>query len=326
MVDLAARTDDAHREILSLLPDDLFDLTDLERAVESLSALLVAAPAELPEEVVTDDHLVAAADGHQIMVRIYRPRARVGMSPCLYWIHGGGLVLGSVAMDDAWCAEIVERLGIVVAAVEYRLSPASPYPVPLDDCAAGLDWLFASCDALGLDPDRIAVGGGSAGGGLAASLALRLRDRGGRQPCFQVLRYPMLDDRNTTASSHAVTDLRVWNRASNLIAWQAYLGSSAGTSDVSPDAAAARATNLSGLPPAIITVGELDLFVDEDIDYAVRLLAAGVSTELHVYANCVHGSDVLVPHAEASQRWKRDELDALTRALALPPTATGPAA
>jgi acetyl esterase/lipase len=221
----------------------------------------------------------------------------------------------SIAMDDARCAELVEQLGITVASVEYRLSPAFPYPTPLDDCVAGLQWLFASCESLGLDPARIAIGGGSAGGGLAASLALRTRDAGGPQPCFQLLRYPMIDDRNITASSHAVTDMRVWNRSSNLVGWGAYLGAAAGTDGVSPYAAASRATDLSGLPPAIVTVGELDLFLDEDLDYAQRLIAAGVPTEVHVYGACIHGSDALVPHAEPVQRWKRDEFDALRRAL-----------
>jgi acetyl esterase/lipase len=168
---------------------------------------------------------------------------------------------------------------------------------------------------LGIDSDRIAIGGGSAGGGLAAGLALLARDRGQLHPCFQLLRYPMLDDRNSTRSSHEVTDLRVWNRGANLVGWAAYLGDDAGSTDVPPYAAAARATDLAGLPPAMVTVGELDMFLDEDIEYARKLLAAGVSTELHIYGKCVHGSDALVPHAEASQRWKRDEIAALDRAL-----------
>lgn len=314
-MDVAARTDDTHREVLAVLPGNLMDLSDLEGAVALLMSLLGGAPAELPATVVVEDHLVPAADGHPLLVRVYRPRSPRESSPCLYWMHGGGLVLGSIAMDDARCAEIVEKLNIVVASVEYRLAPAFPYPVPLDDCYAGLEWLFGAAETLGLDPHRIAIGGGSAGGGLAAGLALLARDRKQLHPCFQLLRYPMIDDRNATGSSHAVTDMRVWNRSANLIGWGAYLGDAAGSADVSQYAAAARATDLSGLPPAIVTVGELDMFLDEDIEYAQRLLAAGVSTELHVYGKCVHGSDALVPHAEASQRWKRDELAALDRAL-----------
>ena len=314
-MDIEARTDDTHRQILGFLPPDFMDFSDLERGVAQLMSMLGGAPPELPESVVIEDHLVSAADGHEILVRTYRPREPRAASPCLYWMHGGGLVLGSVAMDDARCTEIVEQLQIVVASVEYRLAPANPYPVPLDDCYAGLEWLFGAAAQLGLDAARIAIGGGSAGAGLAASLALLARDRGQLRPCFQLLRYPMIDDRNITASSHEVTDLRVWNRSANIIGWGAYLGDAAGTDGVSPYAAAARATDLAGLPPAIVTVGELDMFLDEDIEYARRLIAAGVSTELHVYEKCIHGSDALVAHSTTVQRWKRDEFDAVGRAL-----------
>lgn len=298
-----------------MLPSNFMDLSDLESAVAMVMSMLGSAPAEIPAEVVIDDHHVQTTDGHQLLVRVYRPRAQRAASPCLYWMHGGGLVLGNVAMDDARCIEIVQQLNIVVASVDYRLAPKFPYPTPLDDCYAGLEWVTSSAEALGLAADRIAIGGGSAGAGLAAGLALLARDRGQLHPCFQLLRYPMIDDRNSTGSSHAVTDMRVWNRSANLVGWGAYLGDAAGSGEVSQYAAAARATDLSGLPPAIVTVGELDMFLDEDIEYAQRLLAAGVSTELHVYSKCVHGSDALVPHAEASQRWKRDELAALDRAL-----------
>ena len=314
-MDLVARTDDTHRQLLELLPPDLMDLSDLDVGISRLMTMLGGAVAELPQSVVIDDYLVPASDGHQILVRLYRPAVARLNSPCLYWIHGGGLVLGNVAMDDAACAAIVDALNIVVASVEYRLAPAFPYPVPLDDCYSGLEWLMGAVGTLGLNPQRIAIGGGSAGGGLAASVALLARDRGQLRPCFQLLRYPMIDDRNTTQSSQAVTDLRVWNRSANLTGWGAYLGDAAGTDDVSPYAAAARATDLGGLPPTIVTVGELDLFLDEDIEYAQRLIAAGVSTELHVYRGCIHGSDAMVPHSETVQQWKRDELTALDRAL-----------
>lgn len=314
-MDLVARTDDTHRQLLELLPPDLMDLSDLDVGISRLMTMLGGAVAELPQSVVIDDHLVPASDGHQMLVRLYRPAAARPNSPCLYWIHGGGLVLGNVPMDDAACAGIVEALNIVVASVEYRLAPAFPYPVPLDDCYSGLEWLMGAAGTLGLNPQRIAIGGGSAGGGLAASVALLARDRGRLRPCFQLLRYPMIDDRNTTQSSQAVTDLRVWNRSANLTGWGAYLGDAAGTDDVSLYAAVARATDLSGLPPAIVTVGELDMFLDEDIEYAQRLIAAGVSTELHVYRGCIHGSDALVPHSNTVQQWKRDEIAALDLAL-----------
>ena len=316
-MDIEARTDATHREILGMLPPDLMDFTDFDTAVANLMELLAAAPVELPESVVIEDHHVGTADGHDLLVRVYRPREASTPGAALYWIHGGGMVLGNVSMDDAHCADIAAELNIVVASVDYRLASEFPYPVPLDDCTCGFDWLVEYADSLGVDSARIAVGGASAGGGLAAALALRARDHGSTQPCFQLLRYPMLDDRNITPSSHAITDLRVWNRSANLIGWGAYLAGNDATADVEPYAAPARATDLDGLPPAIVTVGDLDLFLDEDIAYAQALLAAGVPTELHVYPGAFHGSNTMVPHADTSQRWKRDEMSALRRALVI---------
>ena len=314
-MDLESRTDEDHRAVLAMLPANLMDFSDFGAAVAQLMSLLAGAPAALPDGVVVEDHNVDASDGHQVMVRLYRPAGQRVSRPALYWIHGGGLVLGNVAMDDAHCALIAAELNIVVASVEYRLAPAFPYPVPLDDCKLGFDWLVEQAERLGVDPARIAIGGASAGGGLAASVAVLTRDRDQPMPCFQLLRYPMLDDRNDTMSSRAVTDLRVWNRSANLLGWGAYLGDKQSTAHVEPYAAAARVTDLSGLPPAIVTVGDLDLFLDEDIAYAQALLSCGVPTELHVYPGSFHGSDAMVPHADASQRWRRDEMAALDRAL-----------
>ena len=304
-----------HRTILGLLPPNLFDFDDLDDGIARVMGLLAAAPAELPDDVVLEDHDVALADGHELMVRLYRPTAAARPSPVLYWIHGGGLILGAVAMDDGHCADIAQRLQIVVASVQYRLAPQWPYPTPLDDCEAGLRWMIHVAGALGVDRSRIVIGGGSAGGGLAAALTIRTRDRGEIQPVLQLLRYPMIDDRNVTESSHDIVDGRVWNRSANIAGWNAYLQGAAGDADVSADAAPARATDLAGLPPTIVTVGALDLFLDEDIAFARALLRAGVRTELRVYPNAFHGSDVMVAHAEVSQRWRQDEVDALRRAI-----------
>jgi acetyl esterase/lipase len=206
-------------------------------------------------------------------------------------------------------------LGAVVASVEYRVAPEFPYPIPMEDCYSGLEWFFAKADEFGVDPNRIALGGASAGGGLAAGLALLARDRRRVKPCFQLLTYPMLDDRNVSPSSHGITDTRVWNRAANQAGWDAYLAGDAGAADVPVYAAPSRCTDLGGLPPAIVTVGNLDMFLDEDIAYAQALLQAGVPTELHVYPGAFHGSNIFVAHSDLSQRWKRDELGALERAL-----------
>lgn len=315
-MDIRTRMDDEHLAVFDMLPEGLLDLSDIPTARAGLDALAEAMPVpELPDTVTLEDHTVAGFDGHEVMVRTYVPDARHDSSPALYWVHGGGMVLGEVAMDDDKCADIAQELNMVVASVDYRLAPEHPYPAPMEDCYSGLTWFFAQAEAMGLDPSRIAIGGGSAGGGLAAGLALLARDRGEVAPCFQLLTFPMLDDRNITPSSYAIEDTRVWNRDANLAGWNAYLSGGAGGPDVPIYAAPARATDLAGLPPAIITVGDLDMFVDEDIAYAQALLHAGVPTELHVYPGAFHGSSVFVPDSDTSQRWKRDELAALGRAL-----------
>jgi acetyl esterase/lipase len=195
------------------------------------------------------------------------------------------------------------------------LAPEHPFPAPVEDCYVGLKWLFAHANQLGVEPSRIAIGGASGGGGLAAGLALLARDRGEVQVAFQLLIYPMIDDRNVTPASYAITDPRMWNRESNRLGWKAYLGRDGGGADVSPYAAAARATDLANLPPAYIPVGALDLFVDEDIEYAQRLIQAGVPTELHVYPGAFHGFDLFAPSAMVSKQFKADRDSALKRAL-----------
>ena len=249
-------------------------------------------------------------------VRLYRPEGLPQPAAAFYWIHGGGMVMGNVEMSDPYCANIADKLNVLVASVEYRLAPEHPFPAPLEDCYAGLAWLWRSGEEFGLDPARIAVGGGSAGGGLAAGVALAARDRGEVSLCYQLLVYPMLDDRNATRSSHAVQDSRTWNREANVAGWNAYLSGNAGGDGVSPYAAPARATDLAGLPPAYINVGDLDLFVDEDVAYARAMADAGVPVELHVYPGAYHGSSGAVPTSVLSKRWAADELAALGRALA----------
>jgi len=203
-------------------------------------------------------------------------------------MHGGGMIVGNLDADNVLLSEYVEQIGCVAVSVEYRLAPENPHPAPVEDCYAGLVWTVEHADELGIDATRLAIGGGSAGGGLAAGTALLARDRGGPALCYQMLVYPMLDDRNTTPSSYEITDLGIWDRAANIGGWQALLGGQAGTEGVSPYAAPARATDLSGLPPAFIDVGTADLFRDEDIDYAQRLMRAGVPVELHVYPGAYH--------------------------------------
>jgi len=315
-LDIEAYLDAEHLAVLEAMPLrlDLSDIPATRASLAELGAALLAAP--IPDGVTVEDHTAPGPEGApHVMVRTYRPASLPANAPALYWIHGGGMVLGDVAMNDPYCAGVADQLNVLVASVEYRLAPEHPFPAPIEDCYAGLRWFASAADELGIDSTRIAVGGGSAGGGLAAGLALVARDRGEVEVCFQLLVFPMLDDRNATRSSHAIADARVWNRAANLAGWNAYLEGNAGGDDVSPYAAPARATDLAGLPPAYINVGTLDLFLDEDIAYAQALLAANVPTELRVYPGAFHGSNAMVPDAEISRRWNSDELSALDRAL-----------
>jgi acetyl esterase/lipase len=317
-VDLASRLDAQHMSVYRAMPDDLLAGLAVDiAAVRARSAELAAAVArpQWPADVTVEDRSAPNSNGPDVLVRVYRPAHAPSPAPALYWVHGGGMVMGSVAMNDDSCAAFADDLGIVVASVEYRLAPEHPYPAPIEDCYAGLRWVVAEADELGIDRSRVAVGGASAGGGLAAGLALVARDRGEVEVCFQLLVYPMLDDRNVTPSSHAVVDPKVWNRDANAAGWNAYLAGRAGADDIEPYAAPARATDLAGLPPAYINVGDLDLFVDEDIAYAQALMRVGVAVELHVYPGAFHGSNGFVSRSALSRRWTADERAALGRAL-----------
>lgn len=315
-VDVHARAaDDLHRMVLDMLPPDLFDLEDIGVARARLDGLLSAMPApELPDGLSVDVRTIAGLDDDpDLEVRVYRP-ADVGQdAPALLWIHGGGLVLLDAESDEANCAQRAVNVSCVVVSVDYRLAPESPFPAAVRDCYAALSWLANNTAELGVDPARIAIGGASAGGGLAAGLALMARDRGGPDVCFQLLVFPMLDHRNITHSSRVITDGRVWNRAANVAAWGYYLD---GADEVSPYASPAIATDVAGLPPAFIPVGDLDLFYDEDVAYAQALGRAGVPVELRVYPGAFHASSGLVADAPLSVRWRSDEDDALRRAFA----------
>jgi acetyl esterase/lipase len=316
-IELERYLDEEHLEALASFPRGALNLSNIEQAREGMAKRRASLPVvPLPDDVSLEDRYAPGPDGApDLMVRLYRPATLPASAPAFYWVHGGGMVLGNVEMNDLYCAIIARQLNVLVTSVEYRLAPEHPFPAPVEDCYAGLKWLRFAADELGIDPGRIAIGGGSAGGGLAAGLALLARDRGEVDVCFQMLVFPMLDDRNATHSSQMVTDDRVWNLDSNIAGWNAYLDGRAGEDDVSPYAAPARATDLAGLPPAYINVGMLDLFRDEDIAYAQALMAAGVPVELHVYPGAFHGSPGMVPGAALSKRWSADERAALDRAL-----------
>jgi len=305
------------RVVLEAFPaEGAVNLNDISAARAKLRKLLTAMQATLSavEGVTSQDQLVPGPQGDPaVRVRVYQANDRPRSLPALLWIHGGGYVMGDIEQDDRLMQQLVKRVGCVAVSVDYRLAPEHPFPAPVEDCYAALQWLFAHAGELGVDPSRIAIGGASGGGGLTAGLALLARDRGEVQVAFQLLIYPMIGDRNVTPASYAITDPRVWHRESNRLGWKAYLGRDGGGDDVSPYAAAARATDLSNLPPAYIPVGALDLFIDENIEYAQRLIQAGVPTELHVYPGAFHGFDLLAPAAAVSKQFKAEHDHALTR-------------
>jgi acetyl esterase/lipase len=247
-----------------------------------------------------------------ISVRVHRPESIGEPRAALLWIHRGGYVLGSAAQDDSICRHLAERLGIVVAAVDYRLAPDCRFPVPLHDCYAALTWLARQRST---DPDRIAVGGASAGGGLAAALALLAHERGELQVAFQLLSYPMLDDRTANRTDIDERMFRLWNNKANRFGWQSYTGCRPGSDGIGGLAAPARYEDLSGLPPAWIGVGTLDLFYEECLAYADRLREAGVNCQLDVVTGAFHGFDAVRPKAGVSREFRSAQVAALAEAL-----------
>jgi len=303
------------RAVLEKMPTDRpLDLSEIPAARVKMKKMVTTMLANMPaiEGVTSKDETVTGPHG-SARIRVYRPDHQPNKLPALLWIHGGGYVMGDIEQDDRLMKQFVTRIGCVAVSVDYRLAPEHPFPIPVEDCYAGLKWLFSHAEELGVD--RIAIGGASGGGGLCAGLALLARDRGEVPVAFQLLIYPMIDDRNVTPASHAITDPRVWNRESNRLGWKAYLGRDGGGADVPPYAAASRATDLTNLPPAYIPVGALDLFVDENVEYAQRLIQAGVPTELHVYPGAFHGFDMFAPSARVSKQFKAERDGALKRAL-----------
>lgn len=285
---------------------ELFSFPPINAETLSIMRPALGAPGpELSDRVVrTVVHAPGTAGSPDVVLRVHRPASATGTLACLVWMHGGGLVMGVAGMDDArfdgWCV----RHNMMAVSVEYRVAPEDPYPAALDDCYASLLYVSGHAEELGVDARRIGVGGASAGGGLAAALALRSRDEGGPEIFSQLLIYPMIDDRQITVSSG--WDVPIWPANSNAFGWTCYLGEAKGTDAVSAHAAAARATDLHNLPPAIIMVGGLDGFSDEDFDYARRLNHAGVPVEFHLYAGAPHGFDAIVPDSAPAKQLGRD--------------------
>lgn len=250
-----------------------------------------------------------------VEVRVYSPVQGDGPWPCILHIHGGGYVMGAAAVQEPQHRQMVVDLDCVIVATDYRLAPETPAPGAAEDCFAVLNWIAANAEDLAVDAARIGVMGESAGGGLAASVAQMARDRDGPQIAFQHLIYPMLDDRTVTHPlPHPNAGEFIWTPHNNRFGWTAHLGHEPGADTAPPYAVPARLEDLSGLPPAFISTGALDLFLEEDLDYARRLMRAHVPVELHVYPGGFHGFD-FDPGAAVAVQARRDSLEALKRAL-----------
>ena len=250
----------------------------------------------------------------QVRVLVTTPLERASTRPALLWIHGGGMIVGTPQVEALGSGRAARELGAVVVSPDYRLAPEHPFPAGLDDCMATLRWMRDQADELGIDPDRIAVIGASAGGGLTAAVAQRSYDEGISLRA-QVMVYPMLDDRTALREDHAGRGRFGWTPASNRFGWSAYLGREPRMSDAPEYAAPARRADLTGLPPAWVGVGELDLFYDEDVDYAERLRASGVPCDLVTVPGMYHAADGIAPKARSMQDFRRGMTDHLRKYL-----------
>jgi acetyl esterase/lipase len=287
---------------------------DMIPAMRSAQAVAV-------EEILKDrkiSHREVTVPGYQGFEMTMSVFAREGHTegPGIYHTHGGGMIIGDRFTAIEVLLDWVERFGAVCVSVEYRLAPEFPDPYLTEDCYAGLVWTAEHARELGIDPDRLIIAGASAGGGLAAGTALLARDRQGPRLAGQVLMCPMLDDRNTTVSSHQFVGVGVWDRGSNDTGWRAYLGDRHGTSDVSVYASPSRATDLSGLPPAVIDVGSAEVFRDEAVAYASQIWADGGVAELHVWPGGFHGFDLFAPQSAIGQASRQARTNWVGRLLA----------
>ena len=300
---------------LGEMPSPGFEALGIVKVREMMAATRPQLPPPPPEVQVYETHTAGRDGAPDVRLVVTAPKAAGQGRPGILHVHGGGYILGSAEMTGPTDAQYALQLGAVVVSVDYRLAPETPHPGPVEDCYAGLAWLHAQAAALGVDPGRIVVTGESAGGGLAAALVLLARHRGEHAVAFQHLVFPMLDDRTAVqADPSPYVGQFVWTRESNRFGWASLLGGPPGAPDVSPFAAPARATDLSGLPPTFMICGALDLFLEEDLEYARRLIRAGVPTELHIYPGAPHGF-MFMPEAQLTKTFARDSTAALARAL-----------
>lgn len=276
---------------------------------------LVPTP-KTPEDILIENIFIHGQDDQpKLRLRIYKPKSIAAPTPVLIWLHGGGYVMGKPEMDDRSCAAYVRELGISIVSVDYRYAPKHPFPAGLEDSYSALEWVAAHPQQLGVDAKRIAIGGVSAGGGLAAALAQLAHDRQEIKPVFQLLVYPMLDDRTVLRTEIDDSNNVTWSQKSNRFGWESYLGRECGAEGVPAYSVPARREDLTGLPQAWIGVGTLDIFHDEDVAYAQRLMESGIECEMIIVPGAFHGFDVFDPQLPIVQAFRKSQVSALKKSL-----------
>lgn len=287
----------------------VFDLLDDLASARRVEEQLAAQGRRAVTGIVVEDHRIDRRDGDRLRARVYRPTG-LGRLPALLYIHGGAFMLGSVATEDERCELYAREVGCVVVALDYRLAPENPFPAAFDDCSDVLRWMYEEAPGLGVDPERIAIGGNSAGGALAAALALDSRSSDRPPLVHQLLINPALDCRCRTESVARFTDTPVWSKAHNLLMWERYLSNT--DAQIDYRASPALADDVTGVPSASFWIAEYDPLRDEDYEYAIRLMTAGVQVDVSQYAGTIHGFDGYRMTA-VGQRALRDQIDVLRR-------------
>lgn len=303
------------RPILDSFPSFNFSADTLPLIRQQVKEMFFALPQPSDNGVSVKEQIIPGPEGGAVRLLIYSPPDVASMRPAFLHIHGGGYVVGMPEMAHGRNYDLCKEMGCVIVSVDYRLPPEHPYPAPIEDCYAALKWLHSHAASLGVDVTKIVVGGESAGGGLAAALCLLARDRNEVPICFQWLIYPMLDDRTCVKATNPNTGEFLWTRDQNLFGWTSLLGGAPGSAETSEYASPARADRVVGLPPTFIGVGALDLFLEENVAYALRLMHGSVATELHVYPGAFHGFDTYAPDAEVSKQFNHDMRQAMRRGL-----------
>ena len=304
------------RDALALWPVEPLTANSLmQRRANLLELIGTMTKPDLPDIVADEIHVESAFGAKAIRVLTYRPVTSDDPLPTIVHIHGGGFVAGVPEMKDVENRLLASELRCAIYSVDYRLAPEAPHPAPLEDIYSVFVWLHGNAGQLGLDPARIGIKGESGGGGFAAAAALYARDRQGPKFAFQHLIYPMIDDHTAVRKDlHPHVGEFVWTQQHNYFGWHSLLGMEPGSVDASPYAAASRATDVSGLPPTYISVGGLDLFLEENMTYADRLSRAGVPVEFHMYPRAYHGF-YRVTNARVTKQAERDNRKALRRFL-----------